>query len=206
MLHDGIGDIHGNADELKALLTDMGYSRHGCGYRRSDRKVVFVGDFVDRGPAIGEVIEIARAMVDAGDGLAVMGNHEYNAIAFNTPRPDKQGEWFRPRSDKNRKQHHETLKQLSPTQLADAIEWVKTLPVAIEVGGIRVAHASWQNHDIDCINDALMNVGRFTSDFLTMSEDTGSDLNSAIENVLNCLLYTSPSPRDLSTSRMPSSA
>ena len=27
-----------------------------------------------------------------------------------------------------------------------------------------------------------------------------------IESRLNCLLYTSPSPRDLSTSRMPSSA
>ena len=43
---------------------------------------MFIGDFVDRGPGIGEVIEIVRAMVDAGDALAVMGNHEYNAIAF----------------------------------------------------------------------------------------------------------------------------
>jgi hypothetical protein len=143
-----------------------------------------VGDFVDRGPAISEVIEIARAMVDAGDGLAVMGNHEYNAIAFDTPRPDGQGEWFRPRSDKNRKQHHETLKQLSSSQLADAIKWFKTLPVAIEVGGLGVAHASWQTRDIDCINQALANVGRFTPDFLSMSEDIGSDLHCAIENVL----------------------
>ncbi len=86
---------------------------HGRGYRHADRKVVFVGDFVDRGPAIGEVIAIARAMVDAGDALAVMGNHEYNAIAFHTPRPGKQDEWFRPHSDKNMKQRHATLDQLS---------------------------------------------------------------------------------------------
>ena len=38
-----------------------------------------------------------------------------------------------------------------------------------------------------------------------------SDLNSILSNNFNkiannCLLYTSPSPRDLSTSRMPSSA
>eukprot|EP00831_Metopus_contortus_P063883 TRINITY_DN5664_c0_g1_i7.p1 TRINITY_DN5664_c0_g1~~TRINITY_DN5664_c0_g1_i7.p1 ORF type:complete len:181 (-),score=25.80 TRINITY_DN5664_c0_g1_i7:23-565(-) len=31
-------------------------------------------------------------------------------------------------------------------------------------------------------------------------------ISSSIEDLYNCLLYTSPSPRDLSTSRMPSSA
>jgi len=35
---------------------------------------------------------------------------------------------------------------------------------------------------------------------------TAQSLNAAIEDIRNCLLYTSPSPRDLSTSRMPSSA
>ena len=73
---DIIGDIHGHAIELVALLENLGYQRHGQCYRHSDRKVVFVGDFVDRGPAIGEVIAIARATVEAGDGFAVMGNHE----------------------------------------------------------------------------------------------------------------------------------
>ena len=33
-----------------------------------------------------------------------------------------------------------------------------------------------------------------------------SDLREGIEANISCLLYTSPSPRDLSTSRMPSSA
>ncbi|EMI44546.1 metallophosphoesterase [Rhodopirellula sp. SWK7] len=181
---DIIGDIHGHGEELKALLSEMGYSRQGQGFRHPDRKVVFVGDFVDRGPAIAEVIAIARAMEDAGDARAVMGNHEYNAIAFHTPRPGKCDEWFRSHSDKNRKQHQATLDQLSPNELADAITWFKTLPVAIELGGMRVAHASWQKRDIDCINDALVNAGRFTPDFLAMSEDAGSDLNIAIENVL----------------------
>lgn len=182
--YDIIGDVHGHAEELKALLTDMGYRRHGLGYRQSDRKVVFVGDFVDRGPAIREVVAIARAMVDSGDALAVMGNHEYNAIAFHTDRPGKRDEWFREHSEKNLKQHQATLHQLSPSELADAIAWFRTLPVAIEIGGIRVAHASWQTRDIDCINDALADAGRFTTEFLAMSEDAGSDLNNAIENVL----------------------
>ena len=182
--YDIIGDIHGHADDLKSLLISLGYQRHGLGYRHSDRKVIFVGDFVDRGPAIREVVEIARAMVDAADALAVMGNHEYNAIAFHTPRPGKQGEWFRPHSDKNLNQHQATLDQLSSCELTDAIEWFKTLPVAVEIGGIRVAHASWQTRDIDCINNALVETGRFTSEFLARSEDADSDLNVAIENLL----------------------
>ena len=33
-----------------------------------------------------------------------------------------------------------------------------------------------------------------------------TEIKNAIIQVSNCLLYTSPSPRDLSTSRMPSSA
>jgi len=55
LVFDIIGEIHGHADELKALLSNMVYSRHGRGYQHEDRKAVFVGDFVDRGSAIGEV-------------------------------------------------------------------------------------------------------------------------------------------------------
>ena len=34
----------------------------------------------------------------------------------------------------------------------------------------------------------------------------GLEIKWSVENDIDCLLYTSPSPRDLSTSRMPSSA
>ncbi|SMP61374.1 Calcineurin-like phosphoesterase [Neorhodopirellula lusitana] len=63
---DIIGDIHGNADQLKRLLVDVGYTSPGKGYWHRNRKIVFVGDFVDRSPAIGEVVAIARAMVEEG--------------------------------------------------------------------------------------------------------------------------------------------
>ena len=38
------------------------------------------------------------------------------------------------------------------------------------------------------------------------ADDMRSILQEQIDNNMTCLLYTSPSPRDLSTSRMPSSA
>lgn len=75
MRYDIIDDIHGgHASELKFMLDSLGYHRPGRGFRRTDRRVMFVGDFVDRGPAIGEMVSIVRAMVDAGDTLAVKGN------------------------------------------------------------------------------------------------------------------------------------
>lgn len=181
--YDIIGDIHGHALELHALLSDMGYSRHGRGYRHPDRRALFVGDFVDRGPAIREVLEIVRSMVDANDALAVMGNHEYNAIAFHTPVPNRKDAWFRPHSEKNLNQHDATLKQLSITQLSNAIEWFKTLPVALEIDGVRVAHASWQTKDIDIIQEAWKSNGKFSTEFLMRAEECG-ELQQAIENVL----------------------
>lgn len=184
MGYDVIGDIHGYAHELRKLLEDLGYARHGRGYRHPDRKVVFVGDFVDRGPAIAEVIEIVRAMEDAGDASAVMGNHEYNAIAFHTAVPGKRDCWFREHSDKNLGQHRATLDQLSPAEMADAIRWFKTLPVAIEQHGIRVVHAAWRDEQIAVIDRMLSPRERFSAGFLAEAGRAKSELHAAIEDVL----------------------
>jgi hypothetical protein len=123
-------------------------------------------------------------MVDAGDALAVMGNHEYNAIAFHTAMPGKPNQWFREHSDKNRKQHQATLDQLSSRELDDAIAWFQTLPVTLELDGLRVVHAAWRDQPIAVIDRALQSLGRFTPEFLAESERKNSDLHAAIEDVL----------------------
>lgn len=182
--YDIVGDIHGHAAELQELLLELGYAAHRRGFRHPQRKVVFVGDLIDRGPEIARSIEIVRATVDAGDGLAVMGNHEYNAIAFHTPQPNQSDSFFRPHTEKNVRQHRATLDQLSSTQLSEAVRWFKTLPVALEVGGIRVAHAAWQAADIARIGIGFETWGQFTPEFLSESQTAGSELNRAVENVL----------------------
>jgi diadenosine tetraphosphatase ApaH/serine/threonine PP2A family protein phosphatase len=78
---DIIGDVHGCAAELAELLAALGYSVHWDGDRVSveappGRRVVFVGDFVDRGPDAPGVMRIVVAMVEAGQALAVIGNHD----------------------------------------------------------------------------------------------------------------------------------
>ena len=181
--YDIIGDIHGHAGELRALLEKLGYRRSGHGFRHDERQVVFVGDFIDRGPQIAEALRIARATVEDGNGHAVMGNHEYNAIAFHTPCPARPG-FFRKRTEKNQHQHQTTLDQLSSLEMRDAINWFKTLPVAIELDGFRVVHASWQPADIAEIETAISKFGRFTIDFLVHACDSENPLHQAIENVL----------------------
>lgn len=79
---DIIGDVHGCATELEALLAALGYARDDNEvWRHPDgRKAVFVGDLVDRGPRIPDVLRIAMAMVNAGTALAVPGNHDLKLV------------------------------------------------------------------------------------------------------------------------------
>ena len=79
---DIIGDVHGHAAKLEERLTGLGYEPDGAGYRHPDRTAVFVGDLVDRGPQQLRTLEIAKAMVESGAAKIVMGNHEFNALAY----------------------------------------------------------------------------------------------------------------------------
>jgi len=99
--YDIIGDIHGHSDELNALLETLGYRNIEKSRRHPDgRKVIFLGDYIDRGPKIREVLQTVGGMVDAGQALAILGNHEVNALRFETVGSD--GQFLRPQSTKNR--------------------------------------------------------------------------------------------------------
>ena len=80
---DIIGDIHGCVVELRALLERLGYQPAGEGYTHPDgRRVVFVGDLVDRGPGSIPTLRIVLAMREAGTALLVMGNHDYRFLRW----------------------------------------------------------------------------------------------------------------------------
>jgi protein phosphatase len=78
---DIVGDVHGCADELIALLDKLGYRVEFAEGRArvqhpEGRKLVFVGDLVDRGPRTPDVLRIAMATVAANAGYVVQGNHD----------------------------------------------------------------------------------------------------------------------------------
>lgn len=74
---DIIGDVHGCYDELTELLSKLGYTN---GRHPADRKAIFVGDLVDRGPKIVESLKLVMAMVESGAALCVPGNHDMKLV------------------------------------------------------------------------------------------------------------------------------
>jgi hypothetical protein len=184
-MYDVIGDIHGHADALQRLLVALGYARRGSCWRHPDRTAVFLGDFIDRGPAIREVLEIVRPMVEEGAALAVMGNHEMNAIGYHTPHPRTDGAHLRERSPKNVRQHAATVQQLgSEEALRDAVAWFRTLPFWLERDGLRVVHACWALSAMRAIEAALARCGGATPEFLHAAFERGEPLYQAVEVVL----------------------
>lgn len=84
---DVIGDIHGCRRELETLLGRLGYEIERDGQGRAvdashpdGRTVVFLGDYVDRGPDAPGVLRLVMGMVAAGHALAVPGNHENKLV------------------------------------------------------------------------------------------------------------------------------
>jgi hypothetical protein len=182
---DVIGDIHGDATKLQGLLTTMGYTDEGAGWKHRSRRAIFVGDLIDRGPAQAEVVEIARTMVQRGNALIAAGNHEFNAIAFATRLPNGEG-YCRPHTDKNRKQHREYLYQIgwNSDLHRQHLEWFRTLPLAVEVDGLRVVHACWDDASLDALESYLADDGGFSPNLIHAAANRGSESWQAIEHLL----------------------
>jgi len=150
-MFDIIPDIHGQYEKLVHALRRLGYGRRNGAWRHSDpaRTCVFLGDFIDRGPQNSDVIQVVREMQAAGTAIAVMGNHELNAIHFHSNSPES-GKPLRAWSQKNLRQHHSFLAEFSANGPAtrEVIGWMRTLPLYQELDGFRVVHACWDEQHI----------------------------------------------------------
>ena len=182
--YDIIGDVHGCATKLEALLKELGYRRDPSGvYRHPERTAVFVGDLIDRGDEQLEVLEFVKAMVDAGSARIVMGNHEFNAIAWATDHPDT-GQPLRKHSDHNRAQHAAFLTRLTPDQQDYYVRWFMTLPLWLDLGGIRVVHACWHEGSIAAVRAATGSDRLSTVGHIVEATREGSALFEAVEVLL----------------------
>jgi Calcineurin-like phosphoesterase len=141
--YDLVGDIHGHADALHRLLKKLDYAEIEGVFRHPDRKMIFAGDFIDRGPEQLEVLRLSRSMCEAGTARAVMGNHEFNAIGWATR--NSEGSPLRSHSEKNASQHAKFLGQIEEgsARHRDALIWFRSLPIWLDLPGLRVVHACW---------------------------------------------------------------
>lgn len=78
---DIVGDVHGCLEELLQLITALGYGveRQGRDFLVTPpegRKLAFVGDLVNRGPATPAVLRLAMSMERAGQAFCAPGNQD----------------------------------------------------------------------------------------------------------------------------------
>lgn len=138
-----VGDIHGAYGKLRAMLLRAGLIDFDGGWTAGDAHLVFLGDYVDRGPKGVEVIRLIRSLeVQAGEHggevTALLGNHEVMflaAVVFRRADPaDALG--FREYWQSNGGQDRD-LTLLDPGDLA----WLKARPALALVGPWLMVHA-----------------------------------------------------------------
>lgn len=172
---DVIGDVHGMGDELVELLEHMGYVDRDGAFTHPSRTAVFVGDLIDRGFEQLKSLRTVKAMTDAGTAKVVMGNHEFNAIAW--------FDGFRARSSHNFDVHKEFLAAVGEGSGEHErwIDWFRALPMFLDLDDLRIAHACW---DDDAIARLATNAEQCSPTFMKRATDGQSQEYHDVETVL----------------------
>jgi hypothetical protein len=182
---DVVGDIHGQYDKLVALLAHLGYLESDGVWRHPQRTAIFLGDLIDRGPAQLATVDLVRRMVEAGTARCIMGNHEFNAVAWVTPDPDRPGKFLRDHHKPgNREQHQAFLNVVEGTPRQKAItDWFKTLPLWLDLPGVRMVHACWHEQSMQVLRTVLSPADTLTDQAVLLGSRLGDPVFEAIEVV-----------------------
>lgn len=184
--YDLIGDVHGCAHTLARLLEQMGYRQQAGVWQHPQRMALFLGDIIDRGPRIREALHLVHDMVEAGSALCIMGNHEYNALGWNTPAPEGSSRQFvREHNGRHERLLQQTFRQFEqhPGDWQDFLAWFQQLPLFIDAGRFRLVHACWDNELIAALKQQSTD-GRVDQAFLKASAVPGSFANRVFERLL----------------------
>lgn len=184
--YDLIGDVHGCAQSLERLLSLLGYKKQAGVWRHAYRQALFLGDLIDRGPQIRETLHIVHAMVDAGHAISIMGNHEYYALAWNTPlEQDGKHTYVREHNKRHARLQRETLEQFEehPYDWQDFNQWFLTLPLFVDAGRFRAVHACWDDRLINTLRSRFAD-GRVNTAFIQQSAVSGSFADQAFNRLL----------------------
>lgn len=173
-----IPDIHGHYDKLENALKNLGFVLKNAHWSHPlGDTIVFLGDYIDRGPDNIKVMRTVRDMVEDGIAQAIMGNHELNALHYHGYSPVN-GQPMRPHTTNNTKQHASFLKEcpLGSPQAKEWLNWIAQLPSFID-GPFRAVHACWDPSYID----VLKAHGPFDMDTVVAAGDKNHPLFKAFE-------------------------
>ena len=144
-----VGDLHGEITALRSLLARLGYrpdGRHPQG-----RRLVFVGDLVDRGEDSPAVVDFVADLMNRGLAQCVLGNHELNLLRG--ARKEGNG-WFFAEDDHDKANGHFIGRPKPELATRSAIlDWFAQLPLALEREDLRVVHACWDPPSIELLRN-----------------------------------------------------
>ncbi|WP_201616842.1 metallophosphoesterase [Psychrobacter urativorans] len=191
MIIDIIGDIHGYADKLTGLLKQLGYVHNGkCFMPPDGHRALFIGDLIDRGLQQLATLEIVFAMLDAGVAEAVMGNHEYNALAFATLDPhhnnSQPARYLRSHNEVHVRQHKAFLAEIPFGSEAHQY-WLRRfyeIPLWLETDYGCFVHACWDVDSMAVLQPLLTADNCLTPEVLIMTAQKNSPPHEALERVL----------------------
>jgi len=187
MIIDVIGDIHGYADKLTGLLEQLGYVHNGQYFVPPDgHRALFIGDLIDRGPQQVATLEIAFAMLDADVADIVMGNHEYNAIAFATRDSGNPERYLRSHNDVHTRQHEAFLAEV-PFGSELHQYWLQRfyeIPLWIETDYACFVHACWDVDSMALLKPLLTADNCLTPHALQITSKEFTEPFDALERVL----------------------
>jgi hypothetical protein len=141
---DIVGDIHGELSALQDLVRHLGYDEDGR--HPQSRTLVFVGDFVDRGPDSPGVVSLVQRLVESGHASAIAGNHEINLLRHDPK--DGAGWFFEERVASDTAKYSQFVRATNTLQRARIEAFLNSLPLGLEREDLRVIHAAWHAPDI----------------------------------------------------------
>jgi hypothetical protein len=169
---DVVGDVHGEIDALRRLLDNLGYGPDGT--HPEGRRLVFVGDLVDRGPNSPAVVELVSRLARAGLAQCVLGNHELN-ILRDEPKPGAGNLWYFGRREQLGPPGTVTPQALAdPDTRAATRAFFASLPLALERADLLVVHACWE--------PAMIDAAREQTDALSFYHRAASRVRAALDS------------------------
>lgn len=168
----------------------MNYREKEGVWQHPSRKAIFVGDYIDKGPSIRETLHLVRNMQQKGHAIALMGNHEYNALAYDYVLSD--GTHLRQHNAVHNKQHEQTLLQFKghEEEWTSFLQWFYTLPLYLELEELRAVHACWDEEAIPWLREK--GYGSMNEELLVSSHNKGSYPNRVINDILKGKEYNIP--------------
>jgi serine/threonine protein phosphatase 1 len=125
--HWVIGDVHGCAEALGSLVSRL---------PTADR-LILCGDLINRGPGIGEAMELAWDLVERGRAIWLRGNHEQELLTSL-----RRGDWQALRALAG----CDTYRQLGDRRCRAWLERLASLPLAYWGDGWVATHAGFDPH------------------------------------------------------------